>query len=192
MLQQAIPIFLSIVRRRATWAVIFVTAGFGLLVLQWGYNIFGPLIKSNRDSMILTLGLLTTVALGFALTIKNTRKSLTIFFAFLGFNVAWALAIGQLGFANDVAVGTSFEEADQFFTLSAISNLTEEAVGLGILVKVLVNVVPIAILVAGAVLVWMADSPDETQTAIIDTIIIIVLFIIAQALFGILGVDLFA
>jgi hypothetical protein len=162
---------------------------FGMVMLfaQLLWQMFSfPNVWSQRIFIVLCLATIS-LGLGWIKTDMGSRLQYALI-SFCILNIA-LIMFGGAGMINDATNGTTITEGSgvwmAFDTLS--TPFTSKAIEFKIIVQVLIGTVPTLILVFSIISIIMADTPDETQNAILEFIIIlgvIILFSFFGNLFG--------
>ena len=91
--------------------------------------------------------------------------------------------MGDVALGSEIAGGKGF-----FFALDTLGSQISEWT---VILKFIVGAVPACVVITGIVLIYVSDTPDELQTAVIETIVAVVIMVIAVLGLGWLGVDVF-
>jgi len=173
-------------RKIISWLLIFVPVI--LLILQQVNGLFA-FRAGTYDSTIFTLICGGCMVAGYVYQERNPRDQLKkgIISALLFIGIP--LIVGGVFTLNDATNGTTLTEGTGYlFALDTIgSQITEWTVVL----KFITSIIPASVVVAGIIFIYMADTPDETQTAVIETALAIGLMILATLGLGWLGVSVF-
>jgi len=160
-----------------------------IIVLIW-QQLTGtiPLRAGTPDSAIFSILMGLAICTGFAIIEKGPRGMFRNFIISAALLLGLPLIISGLIAGNDVANGTTLSEGKGwFFTMDVIgSQVTEWSW----LIQTIVGIIPAAVIVVGIVMIYLSDNPDEMETPIIETMVVVVIIVIATMAFGWLGVDL--
>jgi len=172
---------------RGLASVLLVTVPIILLIWQQLTGIF-PLRDGTSDAAIFSILMGACICIGFAINEHSPR---------LMFRNALIGAVGLIGVpmiisgiiaGNDVAQGTNLAEGQGwFFALDVISSPVVEW---SFIIQTITALIPIAVIIIGIVMIYLSDSPDEMQTPVIETLVVVGIIVLATLLFGWLGVDL--
>ena len=153
---------------------------FGMIMLfaQLLWQMFSfPNVWSQRIFIILCLATIS-LGIGWVKTDMGSRLN-TALISFTILNIALIL-FGGAGMINDAVNGTTITEGSgvwmAFDTLS--TPFTSKAIEFKIIVQTLIGTLPALILIFAVVSIIMADTPDETQSAVLEFIIILSVIIV--------------
>jgi len=153
---------------------------FGMVMLfaQLLWQMFSfPNVWSQRIFIILCLATIS-LGIGWVKTDMGSRLN-TALISFTILNIALIL-FGGAGMINDAVNGTTITEGSgvwmAFDTLS--TPFTSKAIEFKIIVQTLIGTLPALILIFAVVSIIMADTPDETQSAVLEFIIILTVIIV--------------
>lgn len=169
--------------KRIVLSTLLIVFGF---ILLFGQMLYGWLTFANVWSQRIYVILCTAViSLGHAFTQDTLNSKLKHgFLLFIALNVVMLL-FGGFSAINDAINGTTITEgAGIYMAYDVLSTpFTSKALEFKIIVQTLIGTLPALILIFSVVSIWTADSPDETQGAVIEFIIVLVV-IVSFSFFG--------
>lgn len=147
-----------------------------------------PLRADTPDSAIFSILMGLAICSGFAIIEKSPRGMFRNFIVSAALLLGIPLLVSGLVAGNDAANGTTIAEGKGWwFTMDVIGSQVAEW---SWLIQTIVGLIPAAVIVVGIIMIYLSDNPDEMQTPIIETIVVIGLIVVATMAFGWLGVDL--
>jgi len=148
---------------------------FGMIMLfaQLLWQMFSfPNVWSQRIFIVLCLATIS-LGIGWVKTDMGSRLN-TALISFTILNIALIL-FGGAGMINDAVNGTTITEGSgvwmAFDTLS--TPFTSKAIEFKIIVQTLIGTLPAIILVFNVVTILIASDPDETQSAILEFVMVL-------------------
>lgn len=161
-----------------------------LLFLIW-QNVGGifALRDNTYDKTIFSVIMALLMSGGFALQAKGGAKQFKWFVISAGFMIGIPLLVSGLVATNDLIQGTELGGGLGFyFALDTIGGQVTEWTAL---IKVIVAIIPAIVIVIGIVGIYLADTFDEMQVPIIETIVAVVVMALANFLFSWMGTPVF-
>lgn len=173
-------------RKIISWCLIFVPLI--LLIWQQVAGIF-PFRDGTSDATIFYLLCGVSIIAGFVYQQRNPRMRIKVGIWTAAMFLGLPLLIGGIFAMGDVALGSEIAGGKGFFF--ALDTLGSQISEWTVILQFIVSAVPACVVISGVVLIYLAKDVDGLQTAVIETVLAIVIMVIAVLALGWLGVDVF-
>lgn len=169
-----------------TWIGLF------MILLQYKYS-FIPW-ANLWSARIFIIGMLIVIAIGQAYLKNSWADRIKYGLLTFAIEIIGLLAIGGFGVTQNALNGVDFVGSSGYWiafdTLS--TPFTSKALEFKIIVETILKLIPSVVLLMGILSTWTASDPDEMQTAIIETVISLVLMLAFGFVGNLIGFTLFA
>lgn len=158
-----------------------------LLILQQVYGWLPLVLETDATWFTILCGV--GISAGFSLLATGPRHAYRNFMLALALLLGIPLLVGGIAAVGDAANGTTITGDDGL--LFALNTIGTQVAEWGVIAQIITSLIPAAAIVVGIVLIYMADTPDEYQTAIIETLLVVGVLVLSSFAFGWLGVTVF-
>lgn len=173
-------------RKLISWSLIFIPLA--LLLMQQSVGLF-PFRENTLDATIFTVIMGVLMVAGYAYQERNPRDRMKKIIITSILFIGLPFIVGGMFALNDAVQGTTISgDKGYIFALDTIGSSVSDWT---IIIQFIVGIIPAAVVVTGIIFIYMADTPDEYQTAIIETLLAIGMMVLAVLGLGWLGIRVF-